>query len=196
MSAPRFVVDMARCVGCFTCSVACKDRAGLGDDLDILTVEVNEGGHYPRPSLSFRVVHCFHCARPPCVAACPTEALHQGDDGLVHFDAAACIGCGACIPACPFGAIVMRPTGIVAKCDACADEVAAGIEPTCVRACPVGALAYGVLPRVPSGREPDPAPRGAGIEPAVLYLRYPTQGVGNDGPDAVSGASAGVDVAH
>jgi hypothetical protein len=55
--SPHFTVDLARCIGCKTCAVACQDRAGLPDDLDWLRVETHEGGAYPTPTLSYRVVH-------------------------------------------------------------------------------------------------------------------------------------------
>ena len=173
MSANRFIVDVARCVGCYTCAVACKDRAGLPDDgVDLLRVETHEEGAYPRPSLYFRVVHCFHCDEPACVEVCPTGALAKGPDGLVRLDAETCSGCGDCLEACPFSALVMLPEGIAAKCDACADELARGWEPTCVRACPMRALRYETTERaLPQGRIPDPAFDGHGIGPAVLYLR-------------------------
>jgi Fe-S-cluster-containing dehydrogenase component len=139
MNESLFLIDMGRCVGCYACSVSCKDRAGMPDEADVLRVETIEGGEYPRPTLAFRVVHCFHCASPPCVDVCPTGAMHQQEGGLVQVDADTCIGCGQCIDACPFGAVLLSPEGIAAKCDGCADEVAKGWAPTCVRACPMRA---------------------------------------------------------
>ena len=172
MSKPVFIVDMASCTGCYTCSVACKDRAGLPDELDLLRVEEHESGAYPVPNLDYRVIHCFHCAAPPCADVCPEEAISKQDNGLIAIDAEKCIGCGKCVEACPFGAIVMLPDGIAAKCDGCADEVARGWKPTCVRACPMRALRYEPTGKPLSGnRYQDPDFDDHGIEPAVLYLR-------------------------
>ena len=174
-----FTIDLARCIGCQTCSVACKDRAGLPDDLDWLRVEEHEGGAYPHPTVYYRVSHCFHCAEAPCIGVCPTGALgwRAGKDGprWVLIDAELCVACGACIEACPFAAIVMHPTGVAAKCDGCADEVAQGWEPTCVRACPMRALGHAAVASVPENRVSDPAFNDHGIGPSVRYLIRPEQ---------------------
>jgi anaerobic dimethyl sulfoxide reductase subunit B (iron-sulfur subunit) len=168
----RFAIDLARCTGCQTCSIACKDRAGLPDDLDWLRVEVHEGGSYPAPTLFYRVVHCFHCAEPPCIDACPTGAMARQENGWVHVEEGLCVACGSCIEACPFAAIVMRPEGVASKCDGCADEVARGWQPTCVRACPMRALGYGPPQNVPTvNRTRDDHFSDHGIGPSVLYLR-------------------------
>ncbi len=135
-----FIIDLARCVGCYTCRIACKDRADLPDDLDLLRVEQHEEGTYPNPRLYYRVVHCFHCARPPCADICPADAYSKDENGLVALDGEKCVGCGTCQGVCPFGAIVMLPEDIAVKCDGCAGEV----EPVCVRACPMRALRYEV----------------------------------------------------
>ena len=172
MNSNLFVVDMATCTGCYTCSVACKDRAGLPDALDLLRVETHETGVYPETGLHFRIVHCFHCEEPPCVDACPSQGISKGEDGLVTLDREECNGCGECIEACPFDAIVLRPDNTAVKCDACADEVARGWDPTCVRSCPMRALQY-VLPEGVrfENRVRDPKFEDYGIGPAVLHLR-------------------------
>ena len=169
--APQFTVDLARCIGCKACSVACKDRAGLPDDLDWLRVETHEDGTYPTPTLYYRVVHCFHCADPSCVASCPTGAMAQGADGWVQVDAELCVACGACIVACPFSAVVMGAEGAACKCDGCTDELARGWDPTCVRACPMRALSGpGGLGEKP-GRVADDTFDDHGIGPSVTYWR-------------------------
>ena len=171
-NSPRFSVDLARCIGCNACSVACQDRAGLSDELDWLRVETHEAGVYPTPSLTYRVVHCFHCADPACVASCPTGAMIKGADGWVQVDAALCIACGACIEACPFGAVVMGEDA-ASKCDGCVDEAARGWEPTCVRACPMRALTGPGGPLPAPGRVPDDTFDDHGIGPSVIYYRRP-----------------------
>jgi anaerobic dimethyl sulfoxide reductase subunit B (iron-sulfur subunit) len=172
VSERRYIIDLERCTGCQTCSIACKDRAGLPDDLDWLRVEEHEEGAYPRPTFYYRVTHCLHCDRPPCVDVCPTGAMGRHPD-WVQIDASLCIACGSCIEACPFAAIVMRPEGVAAKCDGCADEVALGWGPTCVRACPMRALGVAPASSVPENRIQDLAFEDHGIGPSVLYLRRP-----------------------
>lgn len=173
----RFVIDLARCTGCSACAVACKDRADLPDDLDILRVESEETGTFPQTSLRFRVMHCFHCADPHCAHVCPTEALTEMADGYVHLDAEKCIGCGKCLVACPFDAIVMLPDETVAKCDGCPDEIAAGRSPVCVRACPMRALrCEAASESVPANRVNDPDFEDHGIGPRVRFLRHPERG--------------------
>ena len=171
-NAPVFVTDMALCTGCLTCIVACKDRAGLPDAVDWIHLETYERGSCPKVALCFRVVHCFHCAEPPCAAVCPVEAISRSGEGWVRIDRGTCIGCRQCLEACPFEAIVIGNEGIATKCDGCADEVARELQPTCIRACPMGALSYGTQENRPDHlrmRDPDFSERGVGAR--VLYLR-------------------------
>ena len=174
MSERCFVVDLARCTGCQACSIACKDRANLPDDLDWLRVEAHEGGNYPAPSLYYRATHCFHCAKPPCADVCPTEAVAKHESGWVQIEAELCVACGACADVCPFSAVVILPEEVASKCDGCADQVSQGWEPTCVRACPMRALHYGTRASPLLGkRVADQGFRDHGIGPSVLYLRRP-----------------------
>ena len=172
MNEAVFSVDLATCTGCFVCSVACRDRAGLSDALDPLRVEEHETGVFPETGLYFRVIHCFHCAEPPCVEACPSEGISKGEDGLVTIEEEKCEGCGECVEACPFDAIVVDSDGTAVKCDGCADEIARGWETTCVRSCPMRALRYGPSDTVSfENRVRDADFDDRGIGPAVLYLR-------------------------
>jgi anaerobic dimethyl sulfoxide reductase subunit B (iron-sulfur subunit) len=172
MTKAVFTIDIARCTGCQACSIACKDRADLPDKVDWMRVEAHEGGSYPQPTLYYRVVHCFHCARPSCVDACSAGAINRDEHGLVQIDDSLCSACGACVEACPFRAIVLEPEGTAAKCDGCPEETTQGWEPTCVRACPTRALAYGpTVQDLPGGRIADPQFDDYGIGPAVRYWR-------------------------
>ena len=172
MKEERFVVDLARCTGCQACSIACKDRAGLPDDLDWLRVEARESGTYPHPSLCYRVTHCFHCDEPSCAEVCPTDAIAKTADGWVQIDGQLCVRCGACVEACPFAAIVTQPDGYTSKCDGCMDQVSQGWTPTCVRACPMRALQYGpIADALLERRTHDQAFDDHGIGPSVMYLR-------------------------
>ena len=171
--ADVFYVDLARCTGCFTCVIACKDRANLPDDVEWMRVERHESGSYPSVRLVFRAVHCFHCERPACLEACPVSAIARDAMGWVQIAGDVCTGCGACVAACPFGAVMLGADGIARKCDGCPDEVAAGIAPTCVRACPMRALAYGAPSDVARPRVPDAGWDDHGIGPRVWYASRP-----------------------
>jgi tetrathionate reductase subunit B len=57
-----------------------------------------------------------------------------------------CIGCGACVAACPYEArYVNSKTGKADKCDFCAERVENGLQPVCVSTCPAGAKIFGDL---------------------------------------------------
>jgi ferredoxin len=47
---------------------------------------------------------CVRCKYTDCVAACPVDCFHEGENMLV-IDPAECIDCNACVPACPVNAI-------------------------------------------------------------------------------------------
>ncbi len=106
MSAPRWgmVVDLNRCVGCQTCTIACKHANDTPPGVQWRQVLDVERGTYPDVERLFLVTGCQHCAEPPCVPVCPTGATRQRADGLVTMDYETCIGCGYCAVACPYQA--------------------------------------------------------------------------------------------
>jgi formate-dependent nitrite reductase membrane component NrfD len=64
----------------------------------------------------------------------------------VDFDKSACIGCKACIAACPYDAIFINPQDHSAeKCNFCAHRIDIGLEPACVVVCPTEAIVVGDL---------------------------------------------------
>jgi formate-dependent nitrite reductase membrane component NrfD/formate hydrogenlyase subunit 6/NADH:ubiquinone oxidoreductase subunit I len=80
------------------------------------------------------------------VTACPTSAMYRRPDGIVDFDKSICIGCKACMAACPYDAIFINPDDHSAeKCNFCAHRLDVGLEPACVVVCPVEALLVGDL---------------------------------------------------
>ncbi len=77
--------------------------------------------------------------------------MYQREDGIVEFDPDVCIGCKACMQACPYDAIYIDPSsGTAAKCHYCAHRVEVGIEPACVVVCPEHAIIAGDLDDVSS----------------------------------------------
>jgi ferredoxin len=49
---------------------------------------------------------CIKCKFTDCVAVCPVDCFHEGENMLV-IDPIECISCGACVPVCPVQAIFM-----------------------------------------------------------------------------------------
>lgn len=103
---PRWgmTIDVNRCVGCQTCTIACKHANDTVPGVQWRKVIDVETGEFPDVERLFLVTGCQHCAEPPCVPVCPTGATKQRDDGLVTMDYDACIGCAYCAVSCPYQA--------------------------------------------------------------------------------------------
>lgn len=115
------VIDTNRCVGCWSCAVACKEinNEPLGFFWNrVLTTAPNQStsakapasdnmdvpwGEYPNCELAYLPVACQHCNDAPCVKVCPVQATFRRDDGTVLIDYNRCIGCRYCMAACPYG---------------------------------------------------------------------------------------------
>jgi len=141
-----FVIDNSSCIGCHACSTACKSEHQVPLGVNRTWVKYTEAGRFPDVRRSFQVTRCNHCSNPPCARICPTGAMHQRADGIVDFDSDACIGCKACLQACPYDAIYIDPdTHTAAKCNYCAHRVEEKMEPACVVVCPEHAIIAGDL---------------------------------------------------
>ncbi len=139
-----FVIDNRACIGCHACSVACKSENEVPLGVNRTWVKYVETGAFPNNQRHFQVTRCNHCANPPCVRICPVQAMYQRDDGIVEFDPSICIGCKACMQACPYDAIYIDPNdGTAAKCHYCAHRTDIGLEPACVVVCPTHAIIAG-----------------------------------------------------
>jgi Fe-S-cluster-containing dehydrogenase component/formate-dependent nitrite reductase membrane component NrfD len=139
-----FVIDNRKCIGCHACSTACKSENEVPLGVYRTWVKYVETGTYPDTRRHFQVTRCNHCANPPCVRICPTEAMFQRADGIVEFDNNVCIGCKACMQACPYDAIHIDPaSSTAAKCNYCAHRIDIGLEPACVVVCPEQAIISG-----------------------------------------------------
>ena len=97
-------IDLRRCVGCQTCTAACKSANATPPGVQWRRVLDIESGEFPDVRRTFLPVACMHCANPPCMHVCPTTATRQREDGLVTIDYDICIGCSNCIMACPYDA--------------------------------------------------------------------------------------------
>lgn len=168
------VIDTARCIGCHTCSVACKVENNLPDGVWWNRVLTDGGeamdtpsGQYPHLDQQYLTVACQHCENPPCVQVCPVGATWKDEEtGIVMQDPEKCIGCRYCVVACPYtgvrqfafaepefanphpmgaAAAQVHQKGTVSKCTLCAHRVAEGETPACIDSCPARARHFGDL---------------------------------------------------
>lgn len=127
-----------KCTGCHLCELACSFK-----NFKVFNPE------YSRIKISsddVRSVHkhtkCMQCKNAPCIDVCPVNALSKDKDtGAIVVDHKKCIGCEACVEACPFDAIEWvvidgKKEGQINVCDLC------GGDPECVKVCYDNAIRY------------------------------------------------------
>jgi phenylacetyl-CoA:acceptor oxidoreductase subunit 1 len=173
MTRFAMIVDLGRCVGCQTCTAACKHANATAPGVQwrrVLDVEV---GEYPDVRRAFVPVGCMHCEEPPCVEVCPSTATRKRADGLVTIDYDICIGCAYCAVSCPYQArtiahdqewyygratkqeeAVRRPErlGVAQKCTFCKERVddglarglKPGVDPQATPACSAACIASAI----------------------------------------------------
>ena len=177
------VIDLDRCLGCQTCRIACKVENSLdkGSGIRVDTVggayQDTPKGKYPNLSMYFLPVPCMHCGDPPCLDACPEEAIYKRQDGIVLIDEEKCTGCQLCIPACPYDALVYDDNrDLVVKCTLCHHRIDEGLEPFCMVCCDIEAIFLGDLndpgskvSKLISKRSAYTLKPEAGTAPAVYY---------------------------
>ncbi|MBD9529276.1 4Fe-4S dicluster domain-containing protein [Paracoccus sp. PAR01] len=164
------VIDLDTCVGCHACVISCKgwntENYGAAlSDIDAYGAQpagtfLNRVHSYevePANGCATQTVHfpksCLHCEDAPCVTVCPTGASYKrAEDGIVLVNEDACIGCGLCAWACPYGARELdAAAGVMKKCTLCVDRIynenlpEEDRVPACVRTCPAGARHFGDL---------------------------------------------------
>ena len=98
------VIDLKKCIGCYSCMISCKAEHFLPPTVYWSKVIIGEKGKYPMVTKLMYPVLCNHCEEPPCVDVCPTGASHKREDGIVLIDSEQCIGCRYCVIACPYQA--------------------------------------------------------------------------------------------
>jgi formate dehydrogenase iron-sulfur subunit len=138
----RFHFDMAKCIGCKCCEVACAEQNNNPAHISWRRVGEVEGGVYPNTQRLYMSMACNHCLEPACLTGCPTEAYSKDSlTGIVRHDAETCIGCEYCIWNCPYSVPVFNEErGVVGKCDMCYGRLTNDRSPACIEACPSGAI--------------------------------------------------------
>lgn len=140
------VIDLERCVGCHACAISCKMENNLPEGCFNTWVEEWDAGEYPKVSRVKLPKLCNHCVDAPCVKACPVNATFAAEGGIVVVDEEKCIGCGACVAACPYDARYMNnDTKKVGKCTFCIQRAEVGLLPACVSTCISHARFFGDL---------------------------------------------------
>jgi Fe-S-cluster-containing dehydrogenase component len=96
------VIDLRRCIGCYSCTISCKQEHFLPPEMFWNRLVISETGHYPTVTKQIYPVGCNHCKEAVCVKVCPTRATTRREDGIVIIDADKCVGCRYCVVACPY----------------------------------------------------------------------------------------------
>ena len=153
MTRYAMVIDKRRCIGCHSCTVACRTWNKLPIDI-IYNPVLTEGvkGTWPNVHREWTPMLCQHCAKPACVPACPTGASIQVEDGTVWVDYKKCMACKVCVNACPDGMRDVSKTEeffhrFVRKCTFCrnARQLDPDAQPYCVKTCHQKARIFGDL---------------------------------------------------
>ncbi|WP_372683686.1 4Fe-4S dicluster domain-containing protein, partial [Desulfosarcina sp.] len=143
------VIDINKCIGCETCIKVCTGgnaipQGGTWRQAAVQPLKTESG-----ESEFFFTFSCMHCEKPACLKVCPTSATHRRPDGIVDIDEDRCVGCSACIQACPYdarriarvdtisfcepekkhpGAGGSDRIGLPTKCDFCCHRIDAGVR--------------------------------------------------------------------
>ncbi|MBG6246108.1 hypothetical protein CS369_17480 [Candidatus Symbiopectobacterium sp. 'North America'] len=125
------VTNRARCTGCHRCETACTSFNDGSVGSYFSRVKIHR--HFYYGDLNFTTDTCRQCKDPECMKACPIKAISFNEEhGSIAVDTKRCIGCAACITACPWMMATVNPqTKKSGKCILCGE---------CATACPIGAL--------------------------------------------------------
>jgi formate dehydrogenase beta subunit len=157
--AVGLLYDATLCIGCKTCTVACRDANGLEPDttgskdklynapVDLSARAKTVIKLYSENGVrSYVKVQCNHCLDPGCASACMLGALQKREFGIVTYNPDLCIGCRYCEVGCPFGVPKFefsKALPKIVKCELCNTRLAKGQEPACTEVCPRKAVIFG-----------------------------------------------------
>ncbi len=151
-----FVVDLAKCTGCYNCQLACKDE-NCGNDWTPYAkpqpmtgqfwtkLEESTHGSKPKVKVFYRATFCNNCKNAPCIKAAKDDAVYRREDGIVIIDPEKAVGQKQIAESCPYHMIYWNEElKLAQKCDGCAHLLDNGYGmPRCVEACPVDAIKFG-----------------------------------------------------
>lgn len=157
------VIDLQKCVGCESCTTACKAENRTPPGVSYNVVMEREHGEFPNVTRTHVPRPCLQCQNPPCVQVCPITATYKMDNGVTTIDYDRCFGCRYCVVACPYGARYFdfgetydeefdendeveipeygtprsteKTDGQAMKCNYCHHRLERGEEPACVETC-------------------------------------------------------------
>ena len=162
------IIDIDKCVGCHACTIACKAEWEVPTEFGRNWVHrLGPAKTSAGMAFTFYPGLCNHCDKPACVDVCPADPVRMTlkdtktgktetvevaatwkdpFNGTVQIDKERCIGCGACVDACPYEARYLNPDlGKADKCTYCMPRVGKGLAPACVQTCLAEARIFGDL---------------------------------------------------
>ncbi|WP_031515970.1 4Fe-4S dicluster domain-containing protein [Desulfofalx alkaliphila] len=154
------LIDLSKCVGCGSCSLACKMWNDLkfddkfpdqGPDAKLsdknwTAVRFHAVEKDGQPVFRFVKNQCLHCQQPACESACFSRAFQRTESGATIYYPHLCVGCRYCMLACPFNVPKFQwdqTFPLVTKCQMCFGRIEKGEAPACVGVCPTNVMTFG-----------------------------------------------------
>jgi tetrathionate reductase subunit B len=190
MTRYAMLIDTSKCIGCHTCTVACRDQFVI-NDWPPYSAAQPDGGHFwmfveekiwgkaADASTKARYIAepCMLCDDPPCVKAATDGAAYKRPDGIVIIDPVKSKGQQQIVDSCPYGRIYWNDQlQIPQKCTSCVHRLERGTQPACVVTCPTQALQFGdetELASLIADKKAKVLSPELGVNPKVYYAGLP-----------------------
>lgn len=125
MAKYGMAIDLAKCVGCGACAIACKTEnntqhqiAGGKSTFNWCDFVNLTSGTFPNVYYRITPVQCNHCDNAPCITGClapvdvnGNKALYKTTTGITMRDETRCIGCRQCMTTCPYSSDDISTSG-------------------------------------------------------------------------------------